>query len=239
MLGDANGKIGQEPVWKGTAGGNSLHKESNDNGMRLLSLAVGCDMRVMSTFFPRQDIYKATWVSPDGHSKNQIDHVLIDRRHSSHITNVRTIRGAECGSDHYLVLVKVKQRICIEKRKGQEIHESIAVEKLREKDTAKEFKIKLSNRFQILEEQEQNDKLTIEERWTSLRNTIQKCAEEVCGKKKRSKNKPWFDEDCRTMINERKQAKDVLLKHGREIDRRNYEIKAKETVKILRRKKRE
>jgi hypothetical protein len=44
--------------------------------------------------------------------------VLIDLRHSSHITNVcSSIRKAECGSDHYLILLNLWQRIKIEKQR--------------------------------------------------------------------------------------------------------------------------
>ncbi|XP_008484678.1 craniofacial development protein 2-like, partial [Diaphorina citri] len=39
IIGDANAKIGKEQIWKSTAGENSLHDDSNDNGTRLLTLA--------------------------------------------------------------------------------------------------------------------------------------------------------------------------------------------------------
>lgn len=29
---------------------------------------------------PRKDIHKYTWFSSDGHTKNQIDHVFIDKK---------------------------------------------------------------------------------------------------------------------------------------------------------------
>ena len=117
VLGDANAKIGTEYLWRDVAGKESLHKEANDNGERLCSFAVANNLKIMSTFFPRKNIHKETWISPDRRTKNQIDHVLIDNRNRSSIINVRSIREAECGSDHHLVLVKVKQRISLEKKK--------------------------------------------------------------------------------------------------------------------------
>jgi len=42
---------------------------------------------------------------------NQIDHLLIDRRHKSKLMGVRSYRGANIDSDHYLVTVRLRARI--------------------------------------------------------------------------------------------------------------------------------
>jgi hypothetical protein len=39
---------------------------------------------------------------------NQIDHVLIDKRRHSNILDVRYFRGADCDTDHYLVVAKIE-----------------------------------------------------------------------------------------------------------------------------------
>jgi hypothetical protein len=53
--------------------------------------------------FSTKDIHKATWVSLDGQTMNQIYHTLTDRRQATSIINVRTYRGANYDSEHYLV----------------------------------------------------------------------------------------------------------------------------------------
>ncbi|XP_054289682.1 uncharacterized protein LOC129004977 [Macrosteles quadrilineatus] len=95
LLGDANAKVGKEELWGDYAGMESLHNVSNDNGIRLLSLACATNLYISSTSFQHKNIHKETWISPDGRTKNQIDHVLIDKRHKTHITDVRSLRGAE------------------------------------------------------------------------------------------------------------------------------------------------
>ena len=60
--------------------------------------------------FPHQDILKYIWTSSDGKTDVQIDHMLIDRRwHSSIIEcHLLSFKGADCDTDHYLVIAKVR-----------------------------------------------------------------------------------------------------------------------------------
>jgi hypothetical protein len=48
---------------------------------------------------------------------NQIDHVLVDRRHASDIMDVRSTRGTDCDVDHFLACVQYRQRISMIKEK--------------------------------------------------------------------------------------------------------------------------
>jgi len=57
--------------------------------------------------FPHQNIRKYTRTSPDGKTYKQIDPILIDKRWHSSILDVRSFRGADCDTDHYLLVAKV------------------------------------------------------------------------------------------------------------------------------------
>jgi len=89
LLGDFNAKIGQEVIYRQTFGRESLHKVSNNNGTRLVNFAMTRNIVVSSTTFPNKDIHKETWVSPSGQIKNQIDHVIVNKRIKRYIMNVR------------------------------------------------------------------------------------------------------------------------------------------------------
>ena len=106
ILGDMNAKIGREKMYKPVIGQESIHKESNNNRERLIDFAVSRNMIVSSTYFPHNRIHKMTWGSPDGTTFNQTDHVLIDGRHSSDVKGIRSCRGADCDSNHFMVRVK-------------------------------------------------------------------------------------------------------------------------------------
>ena len=93
--------------------------DSNDNGVRLVNFATSKNLVVKSTMFPHRNIRKYTWTSPDGYTHNQIDHVLINRRRHSSLLDVRSFRGADCDSDQYLVVAKLRERLAVNKKAAQ------------------------------------------------------------------------------------------------------------------------
>jgi endonuclease/exonuclease/phosphatase family metal-dependent hydrolase len=108
LLGDFNSKVGREDIFKPTIGNESLHEIRNDNGVRLVNFAISKNLRVKSTMFPHPNIHKYTWTSTDGKTHNQIDHILVYRQRHSNVLDVRSFRAADCDSDHYLVVAKVR-----------------------------------------------------------------------------------------------------------------------------------
>lgn len=52
----------------------SKHENTNNNGHRLIDFVSDKGMCIVSTCFQHREIHKETWVSPDGLTRNQIDH---------------------------------------------------------------------------------------------------------------------------------------------------------------------
>jgi hypothetical protein len=58
-------------------------------------------------------------MSPDRKTHDQVDHTLINRRKHSKVLDVPSFKSADCGSDHYLVVAKVRERLAMNKQRSQ------------------------------------------------------------------------------------------------------------------------
>ena len=61
-----------------------------------------------NTLFQQHKRRLYTWTSPDGQFQNQLDHLLCSQRWRSSIQSAKTRPGADCGSDHELIIAKFR-----------------------------------------------------------------------------------------------------------------------------------
>jgi hypothetical protein len=113
-------KVGREDVFKPRIGNKSLHEISDDNGVTLINFATSKNMIVRGTMFPHCNIYKSTWTSSDGNTYSQTDHILIEDRYSS-VSDIRPFKGADCDTDHCLVVTKLKEKLPVCKQHSAHI----------------------------------------------------------------------------------------------------------------------
>jgi len=150
LLGNFNTKVEKENIFKPTFGVGSLHQDSNDNGVRTVNFATSKNLFVNSTMFPHRNIHKYTWTSADGKTHNQIDHILIDRRWHSSIRNVRSCRGADCDTDHYLVVAKFRESLTVSKQAAQKFDvERFNLRKLSEFEVRSSIRLRSQTGFQL------------------------------------------------------------------------------------------
>ena len=58
-----------------------------------------------------QDKTLHTWASPDGQLQNQLDYILCSQRWRSSIQSAKTRLGADCASDHELLIAKFRLKL--------------------------------------------------------------------------------------------------------------------------------
>jgi hypothetical protein len=180
LLGDFNAKVGRENIFRPTVGNESLHQDSNDNGVRIIHFVTSKNLVVKSTMFPHRNIHKYNWTFPDGQTYKQIDHILIDRRRHSSILDVRSFRGAECDTDHYLTVANVRERLALRKQAAQKFDGvRFNLRKLNDLEVRKQYKIEITNRFAALENLSEDE--DINRAWESIKENIKTSATESLG----------------------------------------------------------
>jgi len=60
LLEDFNAKLGRENIFKPTIGNESLHQDSNENGVRILNFATSINVIVKSMMVPHRNIHTYT-----------------------------------------------------------------------------------------------------------------------------------------------------------------------------------
>ena len=98
LLGEFDPKVGRENIFKPTIGNESLHHDSNDNGVGTVNSVTSKNPVVKSMLFPH--IRKYSWTSANRKTHKQIEHILIDRRWHSSVLAEQRFRGAVCDTDH-------------------------------------------------------------------------------------------------------------------------------------------
>ena len=205
VMGDLNAKVGSDNAGLEHCIGRHGLGTRNGNGERLLEFCVENDMVIGGTIFKHKDIHKQTWNSPDGRTHNQIDHVAINRRWRSALIDVCAIRGGDIGSDHNLVLCKLRLKLRRTKRETpQRLFNSM---KLRDSGTRTAFAIELTNRFQILNELPVDD---LEEHCNKVTDSFTSTSQMILGYKEVAR-KPWISDQTWQLIEERKALKQRTL----------------------------
>ena len=181
LIGEFNAKLGKnnqgfEEVMGQQGEGDTM----SDNGERFADACAANELVIGGTIFPHKRIHKITWVSPDNHTENQIDHICIGKKFRTSLQDVRSYRGADVGSDHHLVIGRVQLKLKRQRRcTGQRARYNVSL--LKDKEYKEQFNITLKNRFQVLEQDLEVDG-NIEGKWEDVKACWIQTCQEVLGK---------------------------------------------------------
>ena len=68
-------------------------------------------MVIASTLPRTHETRLYTWISPEGQYQNHTDYILCSQRWRSSIQSAKTRLGADCGSDHELLIAKFRLKL--------------------------------------------------------------------------------------------------------------------------------
>ena len=109
IIGDLNAKVGSQET-PGVTGKFGLGVQ-NEAWQRLIEFCQENAMIIESTVFQQNKRKLYTWTSADGQHRNQIDYILCSQRWRSSIQSAKTRPGADCGSDHQLLIAKFRLKL--------------------------------------------------------------------------------------------------------------------------------
>ena len=148
----------------------------NEAGQRLIEFCQENTLIIANTVFQQYKRRLYTWTSPEGQhrNQNQIDYILCSQRWRSSVQSAKTRLGADCGSDHELLIAKFRLKL---KKVGEIIRQFTYVLNIIPYD----YTVEVANRFKG---SHLIDRVP-EERWTEVRDIVQEAGIKTIPKKKK------------------------------------------------------
>ena len=109
ITGDWNAKVGSQET-PGVTGKFGLGIQ-NETGQRVIEFCQENALVIANTLFQQHKRRLYTWTSLDGQYRNQIDYILCSQRWRSSIQAAKTRPGADCGSNHELLIAKFRHKL--------------------------------------------------------------------------------------------------------------------------------
>ena len=148
--------------------------------------------------------------------------------------DVRSIRGANIDSDHYLVAAKIRTRLCANKNRTTPACRRLDVGKLQSQETAESYSTRLNELLHATEAAPELD-----QQWQNIAQSMLQAAEEKVGYHK-SQKLTWYDEECRQAAIDKDIAYRATLRAA--ATRATYErnrLKRREEKRLFRKKRNE
>ena len=135
----------------------------------------------------QENIY--TWTSPNGQYWNQVDYILCSQRWRSSIQLAKTKLGANCGSDHELLIAKFRLKL-------KKIGKTTRRFRCELNQIPYNYTLDMTNRLKGLDLMDR----VPEELWKEVWNIVQEAVIKTISLKKKCKKVKWLPEEVLQML---------------------------------------
>ena len=125
------------------------------------------------------------WTSPDGQHQNQIDYILWNQRWRSSIQSAKTKPGADCGSDHELLIAKFRLKL-------KKVGKTTRPFRYDLNQIPYDYTVEVRNRFKGLDLID----TVPDELWNEVCDIVQETGIKTSPKKNKCKIEKWLPEEA-------------------------------------------
>ncbi|XP_030835970.1 uncharacterized protein LOC115921853 [Strongylocentrotus purpuratus] len=170
----------------------------NTNVELLLALCSEFELLLTNTVFKQREEHKTTWMHPRSKHWHLNDYIITRQRDRMDVHSTRTMRGANCLTDHQLLRSKISFALRSKRRKqGATKLAMLNTDRLHVNTQRLNLEQDMEKALTNLEVQEG---LTVDQTWASLSKVVYETASNTLGKPER-KHQDWFDpEDSELLI---------------------------------------
>ena len=122
--------------------------------------------------------------------------------------NVVLLHGVDIGSDHHLLMAKVRLKIA-KVRKGESGQVRFEVSKLKDLELRSTFKLALHNRFEGLQQLMEEEELSVDDEWRLIEQDYVETSKQVLGRAKPNRQE-WISKVTWEVIEQRQAAKNTM-----------------------------
>ena len=148
------------------------------------------------TLFQQHKRRPYTWTSLDDQHQNQIDYILCSQRWRSSIQSAKTRLGADCGSDHELLIAKFRLKL-------KKVGKTTRPFRYDLNQILYDYTVEVRNRFKGLD---LIDRVP-DELWMEVCDIVQETGIKTISKKKKCKKAKWLSEEALLIAVKRRDVK--------------------------------
>ena len=163
----------------------------NEAGQRLIEFCQDNALVIANTLFQQHKRRLYTWTSPDNQHRN-----LCSQRWRSSIQSAKTRLGADCGSDHELLIDKFRLKL-------KKVGKTTRPFRYDLNQIPYDYAVEVRNRFKGLD---MIDRVPDELR-TEVRDIVQETGIKTIPMEKKSKKAKWLPEEALQIAVKRREAK--------------------------------